>query len=64
MLKRLAGPDGWTLAFQSRAFHEFIPGTPYPAWGVALLFLRSARRLGVSIWNRRGSRYIHLFGRA
>lgn len=56
-------PGSWTAAWQSKRFYEFVPGTPYPAFGVALLFYKPERRLSVSIWSRRlGSHNIRLWG--
>lgn len=52
----------WTVAWQSTAFHEFMPGTPYPAFGAALLFYKPERRLSLSIWTRRGSKNLRLWG--
>lgn len=49
-LTKNIGMDGWTIAFESRRFHEFMPGTPLAAFGVALLFYRPEYRLSVSVW--------------
>lgn len=58
--------DGWSLAFQSSRFHEFMPGTPYPSFGIALLFYRPERRLSVSLWAHKPgvgwSRNVRLWG--
>lgn len=62
---KILGPDftgSWTAALQSRAFHEFVPGTPYPAVGAALLFYKPEHRLSISVWTRRWSRNIRLWG--
>jgi hypothetical protein len=52
----------WTVALQSSNFHEFVPGTPYPAFGIALLFYKPERRLSVSIWTRSRSENLRLWG--
>lgn len=59
------GPDftgSWTISWQSLAFHEFIPGTPYAAFGIALLWYKPERRLSVSVWSRFGSKNVRLWG--
>ena len=42
--------DGWTFGVASSRYHEFVPGTPYERWGIALLFYRPQRRLSLSVW--------------
>lgn len=49
-LTKNIGRDGWTVAIESRRSHEFMPGTPISAVGIALLFYRPERRLSVSVW--------------
>ncbi len=51
-IQKSIGLDGWTVALQSKAFREFVPGTLYPAFGVALLWYRPERRLSVSVWSK------------
>lgn len=60
--KTTVGFDGWTRSFESKKFHEHIPGTPYPAFGAALLFYKHERRLSVSIWGRNFSRNFRIWG--
>lgn len=56
------GLDGWTRAITATRNIEYVPGTPYPAWGVALLWYRWERRLSVSIWTPRWSRNFRVWG--
>lgn len=42
--------EGWSVGFGSSRYHEFVPGTPYEAWGIALLWYRPERRLSLSLW--------------
>jgi hypothetical protein len=65
MQLKTLGPDftgSWTYLLQSSAFHEFIPGTPYPAFGIALLWYKPERRLSVSVWSRARSYNVRLWG--
>ena len=52
----------WTVAFQSSRFAEFVPGTLYPAFGIALLWYKPERRLSVSVWCHAGSWNVRLYG--
>lgn len=52
----------WTAYLQSTTFHEFVPGTPYPAFGIALLFYKPEKRLSVSVWNTKRSANLRLWG--
>lgn len=59
------GPDlsgSFSVAFQSTKFHEFIPGTLYSAFGIALLWYKPERRLSISIWSQKWSNNIRIFG--
>lgn len=40
----------WTRGIASKRYAEFVPGTLYEAFGVALCFYRPDKRLSVSIW--------------
>lgn len=51
-----------TWAIQSDRWHEFIPGTDYPAYGIALLWFAPERRLSLSLWNTKRSTNIRLYG--
>lgn len=42
--------QGWSFSLESGRWHEFVPGTPYSAWGTAILFYRPERRLSLSLW--------------
>lgn len=59
---------GFTVGVESSKNQEFVPGTLYSCWGVALLFYRPERRLSLSVWlsSFRGiggwSKNIRLYG--
>ena len=61
-LEKLVCGDGWTRGIVSSQEHALFPTFPYPIFGVALLYYRPERRLSVSIWTRRWSRNVRLFG--
>lgn len=59
------GPDltgSWSRGLESSRYTEFVPGTPYAAFGVALLWYKPERRLSISIWSRSGSWNFRLWG--
>jgi hypothetical protein len=61
-VKYLKSISGWSAICESKKFVEHIPGTPYSAFGIALLFYVPERRLSISIWSSKFSKNIRLWG--